>query len=40
MGDEMLASMSAIRDAERGARLAQTYDDLMGRVMTVLGQMR
>lgn len=40
MSDEMVASMSAIRDAERGARLAQTYDDLMGRVMTALGQVR
>lgn len=40
LGDEMLHSMGAVRDAERGARLAQTWDDLMGRVITTLGQSR
>lgn len=37
-GDEMIAMMSAIREAESGARLAQTYDDLLGRAITSLGQ--
>ena len=38
MGDEMVAMMSAMRQAETGARLIQVYDELMGRAVTTLGQ--
>lgn len=37
-GDEMIAVMAAVREAESGARLAQTYDDLLGRAITSFGQ--
>lgn len=37
-GDEMIAMMGAIREAESGARLAQTYDDLLGRAISNFGQ--
>ena len=36
-GDEMIAMMGAIREAESGARLAQTYDDLLGRAISNFG---
>lgn len=38
MGDEMVAMMAAVRQAEGGARLVQLYDDLMGRAITAFGQ--
>jgi flagellar basal-body rod protein FlgG len=38
LGDEMVAMMTALRQAESGARLAQLYDDLMGRAITTLGE--
>lgn len=38
MGDEMVAMMATIRQAENGARLVQVYDDLMSRLLTTLGQ--
>ncbi|WP_235513193.1 flagellar basal body rod C-terminal domain-containing protein [Sphingomonas sp. Leaf16] len=38
LGDEMLAMMTAMREAEGGARLVQVYDELMGRALTTLGQ--
>lgn len=38
MGDEMLAIMQALRRAETGQRLANVYDDLMGRAVTSFGQ--
>lgn len=37
LGDEMLAMMTAMREAEGGARLVQVYDELMGRALTTLG---
>jgi flagellar basal-body rod protein FlgG len=37
MGDEMVATMAAMRQAEGGARLVQVYDELMGRALTTLG---
>lgn len=36
-GDEMVAMMAALRRAETGQKLAQLYDDLMGRALTSLG---
>jgi flagellar basal body rod protein FlgG len=38
MGDEMLTIMQALRRAETGQRLANVYDDLMGRAVTSFGQ--
>lgn len=38
MGDEMITMMEALRRAETGQRLVGVYDDLMGRVLTSLGQ--
>ncbi len=38
LADEMVSMMDALRQAESGARLVQTYDDLMGRAITTLGQ--
>jgi flagellar basal-body rod protein FlgG len=38
MADEMLSIMSAMRGAESGQKVAQTYDDLMGRAISVFGQ--
>lgn len=35
---EMVSMMAALRRAESGQRLANVYDDLMGRVITTLGQ--
>jgi len=35
---EMLSLMGALRRAESGQRLIQTYDDLMGKVVTAFGQ--
>lgn len=40
MGDEMVAMMTALRQSEGGARLVQVYDDLLGRAISSLGQMR
>lgn len=37
-GQEMVLMMEAMRRAEAGQRLATIYDDLMGRVLTTLGQ--
>lgn len=37
-GDEMIAVMEALRRAESGQRLANVYDDLMGRAITTFGQ--
>ncbi|WP_272625030.1 flagellar hook-basal body protein [Sphingomonas sp. QA11] len=38
VGDEMVTMMAALRQAESGARLVQTYDDLLGRAITTFGQ--
>jgi flagellar basal-body rod protein FlgG len=38
IGDEMVAMMAALRQAESGARLVQLYDDLIGRAITAFGQ--
>lgn len=38
LGEEMTASMLALRQAESGARLVQLYDDLMGRAVTTFGR--
>jgi len=38
LGDEMVSMMAAMREAETGARLIQTYDDLIGRAITTFGQ--
>jgi flagellar basal-body rod protein FlgG len=37
LGDEMVAMMAALRQAESGARLVQLYDDLLGRAITTFG---
>jgi len=37
-GDEMVSIMEALRQAESGQRLVTLYDDLMGRALTVFGQ--
>lgn len=37
IGDEMVTMMAALRQAESGAKLAQTWDDLLGRVITNFG---
>jgi len=34
----MISMMEALRRAETGQRLVGVYDDLMGRVLTSLGQ--
>ncbi len=36
--DEMVSMMAALRSAEAGQRIAQVYDDLMGRAVTAFGQ--
>ena len=38
LADEMVSMMDALRQAEGGAHLVQTYDDLMGRAISTLGQ--
>jgi flagellar basal-body rod protein FlgG len=38
LADEMVSMMDALRQAEGGARLVQTYDDLMGKAIATLGQ--
>lgn len=38
MTSEMVAMMSAMRQAETGARIIQVYDDLLGRAITTFGQ--
>ena len=38
LADEMVAMMEAMRNAEGGAKLVQTYDDLIGRAITTFGQ--
>lgn len=38
LGDEMTSMMSALRDAETGARLVQVYDDLVGKAISTFGQ--
>jgi len=37
IGDEMVSMMAALRQAESGAKLAQTWDDLLGRAITNFG---
>jgi flagellar basal-body rod protein FlgF len=37
-GAEMVSMMAALRRAETGQRLVSVYDDLMGRVLTTVGQ--
>lgn len=37
-GEEMVELMAAMRRAEAGQRLIQTYDEMLGRVITTLGQ--
>jgi flagellar basal-body rod protein FlgF len=37
---EMIAMMSALRQAEIGARVVQTYDTLIGQTISTLGRMR
>jgi flagellar basal body rod protein FlgG len=37
-GDEMVAMMEALRRAETGQRLVTTYDELMGRALSLFGQ--
>lgn len=37
IGDEMIAMMAALRQAESGAKLTQTWDDLLGRAITSFG---
>lgn len=36
---EMLSMMAALRSAESGQRIIQTYDELMGRALTAFGQL-
>lgn len=38
VGDEMLTMMAALRQAESGSKLVQTYDDLLGRAISSFGQ--
>ena len=38
LADEMVAMMEAMRSAEGGARLVQTYDELMGKAINTFGQ--
>jgi flagellar basal-body rod protein FlgG len=38
VGNEMVTMMASLRQAESGARLVQTYDDLLGRAITAFGQ--
>lgn len=38
LAEEMVSMMDALRQAEGGARLVQTYDDLMGKVVSTFGQ--
>ena len=38
LADEMVSVMASLRNAEGGARLVQTYDDLMGKAITTFGQ--
>lgn len=38
LGDEMVAMMAAVRQAESGARLVQLYDELIGRAVTTFGE--
>lgn len=38
LAEEMISMMDALRQAEGGARLVQTYDDLMGRAISTFGQ--
>lgn len=40
LAEEMVAMMEALRTAEGGARLVQTYDDLMGKAVTAFGGAR
>jgi flagellar basal body rod protein FlgG len=38
LGDETIALMEAVRQAETGQRLMNVYDDLMGRAVSTFGQ--
>lgn len=37
LGTEMVSMMAALREADAGAKLVQTYDDLIGRAITTFG---
>jgi flagellar basal-body rod protein FlgF len=37
LADEMVSMMEALRTAESGAKLVQTYDDLMGKAVSAFG---
>lgn len=37
-GNEMVTMMAALRQSEAGAKLIQTYDELLGKAFTALGQ--
>jgi len=37
-GNEMVTMMAALRQSEAGAKLVQTYDELLGKAFTTLGQ--
>ncbi len=38
LGPEMMTIMAALRQAQSGAQMMNTYDDLMGRVISTFGQ--
>lgn len=38
IGDEMVTMMASLRQSEVGARLVQTYDELLGRAISTFGQ--
>lgn len=38
IGDEMVTMMASLRQSEIGARLVQTYDELLGRAISTFGQ--
>jgi len=38
LGPEMLTIMAALRQAQSGQQLMNTYDDLMGKVISTFGQ--
>lgn len=40
LGDELVGTMAAMRDAETGAKLIQLYDDLVGKAIQTFGQIR
>jgi flagellar basal-body rod protein FlgG len=38
LGSEMVSMMAALRQSETGARLVQTYDELLGKAISTFGQ--